>query len=208
MVIVVHLGRGEAIAACRHAETMVALATESGLPHYIAEGKTLWGRALAALGQREEGLRQLRQGLETLRSTEVIRRRPYFLTLLAEVYTEAGRVEEGLLALAEAHAVAEQTGEHYYASETYRVNGELVLTGGAARYAEAEAHFQHALDVARRQEAKSLELRAAMSLARLWQQQGKRQDAYALLAPVYQWFTEGFDTLDLQEARTLLETLA
>jgi predicted ATPase/class 3 adenylate cyclase len=207
MVIVVHLCRGEAAAACRHAETMVTLATESGLTHYIAEGRTLWGRALAALGQREEGLCQFRQGLETLRSTEVIRRRPYFLTLLAEVYAEAGQVEEGLHALAEAHAVAVQTGERYYASETYRINGELVLTGGAARYAEAEAHFQQALDVARRQEAKSLELRAAMSLSRLWQQQGKRAEAYELLAPIYGWFTEGFDTADLQEAKALLEEL-
>jgi predicted ATPase len=187
---------------------MVTLATESGLTHFIAEGRTLWGRALAALGQREEGIRQLRQGLATLQSLAVIRRRPYFLTLLADVYADAGQVEAGLHALAEAHAVAVHTGELFYASETHRLTGVLVLAGGAARYAEAETHFQQALDVARRQEAKSLELRAAMSLARLWQQQGKREDARQLLAGVYGWFTEGFDTADLQEAKALLAALA
>ena len=109
--------------------------------------------------------------------------------------------------LAEALAVAHNSGERYYEAELHRLKGELLLALPGEQDAEAEACFRRALDVARRQQAKSLELRAAMSLARLWQQQGKQAEARALLAPVYGWFTEGFDTADLQEAKTLLEEL-
>jgi predicted ATPase len=110
--------------------------------------------------------------------------------------------------LGEALAVVHNTGRRFYEAELYRLKGELLLARSAAHRAEAEACFQRALDMARRQQAKSLELRAAMSLSRLWQQQGKRTEAYELLAPIYGWFTEGFDTADLQEAKALLETLA
>jgi predicted ATPase len=99
------------------------------------------------------------------------------------------------------------TEERWWAAEVYRLQGVLLLQLPIPDVGQAEACFQHALDVARRQEAKSLELRAATSLARLWQQQGKRAEAYELLAPIYGWFTEGFDTADLQEARALLEEL-
>jgi predicted ATPase len=102
----------------------------------------------------------------------------------------------------------EKTGERFYEPELYRLQGELVLALAVDKQPEAEACFQQALTVARQQEAKLLELRAAMSLSRLWQQQGKRTDAYDLLAPIYGWFTEGFDTADLQEAKALLEELA
>ena len=102
----------------------------------------------------------------------------------------------------------ETTGERYYAAELHRLQGELLLQHAAPEVAHAETCFQQALAMARRQQAKSLELRAAMSLSRLWQQQGKRDEARALLAPIYGWFTEGFDTADLQEARALLEELA
>jgi predicted ATPase len=97
--------------------------------------------------------------------------------------------------------------ERMYEAEVYRLRGELLLQQSAAQQGEAEEHFHQALTVARRQQAKSWELRAAMSLSRLWQQQGKRTEAYELLAPIYGWFTEGFDTADLQEARALLEAL-
>ena len=128
--------------------------------------------------------------------------------MLAEVCDHLGHTEDGLQALAEAHSLMEQHEERWWEAEVCRLRGVLLLRQPGTPQAEAEAWLQRALDVARRQEAKSLELRAAMSLARLWQHQGKRQEAYDLLAPVYGWFTEGFDTADLQEAKALLETLA
>ena len=117
------------------------------------------------------------------------------------------RAEEGLRALTEAFAWVDKTGEAVYVAELYRLKGELVLEQSHENSSEAEAAFQHALDVARKQEAKSWELRAATSLARLWQQQGKTTEAHDLLAPVYEWFTEGFDTADLKDAKALLDTL-
>ena len=132
---------------------------------------------------------------------------PYLCTLLAEVSAHLGHTEDGLQALAEAHTLVEQHEERWWEAEVHRLRGVLLLRQPGTPQAEAEAWLQRALDVARRQEAKSLELRAAMSLARLWQQQGKRAEAYELLAPIYGWFTEGFDTADLQEARALLDAL-
>ena len=130
--------------------------------------------------------------------------------MLAEVYDHLGHTEEGLQALAEAHTLVEQHEERWWEAEVCRLQGVLLLhaeCGVQSAALAAEECFQRALDVARRQEAKSLELRAAMSLSRLWQQQGKRAEARELLAPVYGWFTEGFDTADLQEAKALLEEL-
>jgi len=110
--------------------------------------------------------------------------------------------------LDEALAAVQKTGERWWEAELYRLKGELILAASAEDSAEAEAYFQHAIDIARRQQAKSLELRAAMSLSRLWQQQGKSDAARGLLAPVYGWFTEGFETADLQEAKALREVLS
>ena len=110
--------------------------------------------------------------------------------------------------LAEALTLVDTTGERWYKSELYRLKGELLLQQNSANQAEVESCFHHALDIARNQQAKSLELRAATSLSRLWQQQGKHQEAHDLLAPVYHWFTEGFDTADLIEAKALLDELA
>ena len=135
--------------------------------------------------------------------------RPYFLALLAEACAKAGQVKEELTVLAEALAAVDNTGERFYEAELYRLKGECLLrqVANPSSSQEAEACFQQALTVARRQEAKSLELRAAMSLSHLWQRQGKRAEAYDLLVPIYGWFTEGFDTADLQEAKTLLDEL-
>jgi predicted ATPase len=127
--------------------------------------------------------------------------------MLAEVCAHLGLAEDGLQALAEAHTLVEQHEERWWEAEIYRLRGVLLLCQHGTPQAEAEACFQQALDVARRQEAKTLELRAAMSLSRLWQQQGRHQNAYNLLAPVYEWFTEGFNTADLQEAKSLLAAL-
>src|SRR5262245_55402453 len=124
-----------------------------------------------------------------------------------EACGRTGQAGEGLTLLAEALAQAHKAGESWTEAELHRLKGELLLALSADNHAEAEGCFHHALDVARRQQTKSLELRAAMSLSRLWQRQGKRAEAYELLAPVYGWFTEGFDTADLQEAKALLETL-
>src|SRR5262249_13911801 len=133
---------------------------------------------------------------------------PYFYTWLAEACAHLGRVEDGLQALADAHTLVEQHEERWWEAEVCRLRGVLLLRQTGTQQAEAETWLQRALDVARRQEAKSLELRAAMSLARLWQQQGKPAQAHDLLAPIYGWFTEGLGTADLQEAKALLEALA
>ncbi len=134
--------------------------------------------------------------------------RPYFLALLAEVYGTTGQPETGLALLTEALTLVDTTGERLYEPELYRLKGVLLLQQSSDNQAEAETCFHHALDIARNQQAKSFELRAATSLARLWQQHGKRQEAHDLLAPVYGWFTEGFDTADLQSAKALLDELA
>src|SRR5262249_23066182 len=148
------------------------------------------------------------QSLRALRATGTEIGRPHFLTLLAETYATMGQPEAGLTALAEALTLAETTGARCYEAEIYRLKGALLLQQHADNQIEAESCFHHALEIAHNQQAKSFELRTATSLARLWHQQSKRQEAHDLLAPVYGWFTEGFDTADLQEAKALLEVLA
>jgi predicted ATPase len=190
-----------------HAEAAVALSTEQGFTQWEAAGTGSRGWALAMQGQGEAGLAQVRQGIAAYRATEAALGVPFWYTVLADVCGHLGHTEEGLQALAEAHTLVEQHEERWWEAEIYRLRGVLLLRQPGTPPAEAETWLRHALDVARRQEAKSLELRAAMSLARLWQQQGKPAAARALLAPIYGWFTEGFDTADLQEARALLEAL-
>jgi predicted ATPase len=194
------------------AEALLTLAREQGFALWSAFGLCFQGWVVAAQGQTEEGITQLRQGLAAARATGAELNRSRFLGLLAEVCRQAGRATEGLVVLDEALTVVNHTGERYYEAELYRLKGELLLqqadeVGGSPLGTEAAACFQHALVIARTQQAKSLELRAAMSLARFWQRQGKGTAAYDLLAPVYNWFTEGFDTADLQEAKALLEAL-
>jgi len=200
--------RRDVLAVHEQAEAAVALSTAQGFPQSAAVGTIFRGWALAMQGQGEEGMAQVRQGIATWRATGSVLIVSYFYTLLAEVSVHLGHPEDGLQALAEAYTLVEQQEERYWEAEIARLRGVLLLRQTETPQAEAEAWFQRALDVAHRQEAKSLELRAAMSLSRLWQQQGKRVEAYALLAPVYGWFTEGFDTADLQEAQALLDALA
>jgi predicted ATPase len=154
----------------------------------------------------------MREGLAAWRAVGAEMGRPYYLALLAEVHGEEGQAEAGLALLAEALATIKETRECNYEAELYRLKGELLLMMGDETEAEASFHqaescFQHAIEVARRQSAKSWELRATMSLSRLWHKQGKREEARQLLAEVYAWFTEGFDTPDLKEAKALLEEL-
>jgi predicted ATPase len=201
-----HQCRGEGQAAQQRAEAAIALCTEQGFGLYLAMGAILRGWALAAQGQGMEGIVQMHQGLAALRATGGEITRPYWLALLAEAYGKGGQAEEEFAVLTEALAAVDKSGERFYEAELHRLKGELMLS--AHNEAEVEACFQQALAIARHQQTKSLELRAAMSLSRLWQQQGKHDEAYDLLAPLYGWFTEGFDTADLQEAKALLEELS
>jgi predicted ATPase len=190
-----------------HAEACIALATAQGFPLWETQGTILRGWALAMQGQGEEGLAQVRQGVVSFRATGAALHVSRWCTMLVDVCDHLGHPEDGLQALAEAHTLVEQQEERWWEAEICRLQGVLLLRQPGTPQDEAETWLQRALAVARRQEAKSLELRAAMSLSRLWQQQGKRAEAYALLAPIYGWFTEGFDTADLQEAKALLDEL-
>jgi predicted ATPase len=183
------------------------------------------GWALAERGQEGEGIQQIHQGMAAHRATGVELYRPHHLALLAEAYEKTGQVEEGLRALAEALTVVDKNGERFYEAELYRLKGQLALqqkskeqrvkiatsseppTPSTQAEAEVEACFCKAIEIAQRQQAKSLELRAVISLSRLWQQQGKYTEAHRRLSEIYNWFTEGFDTKDLQEAKGLLVEL-
>jgi TOMM system kinase/cyclase fusion protein len=199
--------RRERQAASELTETIMTLSCEQGFVLWMAWGTILRGWELSEQGQGTEGIIRIREGIAAWRATGAELFHPHFLTILARAYAEAGRATEGLTTVAEALAIVKHSGERLYEAELYRLQGELLLHQPAGSSKEAESRFREALDVARRQQAKSLELRAAMSLSRLWQQQGKLDEARDLLAPVYNWFTEGFETADLQKAKALLEEL-
>ncbi|HEX3234685.1 MAG TPA: AAA family ATPase [Gemmatimonadales bacterium] len=203
-----HQLRREGHAAHERAAALIALATDQGFPFWDSWGTVLRGWALAEQGQCAEGIAQLRQGIAAWRATGAALQLPYYLALLVEAYGKAGQAEEGLRVLAEALAAVHTTGERQHEAELHRLKGALLLAQDGADAQAAERCFRQAIDVACQQQAKSLELRAATSLSRLWQQQGNCAEAHKLLAPIYGWFTEGFDTADLQEAKALLETLA
>jgi tetratricopeptide (TPR) repeat protein len=202
-----HQYRREGPLTQERAEACLALATEHGLAPNVALGTILRGGALAAQGQGEIGIAHLRQGVAAWRAAGSEVGLTNFLAFLAEAYGYAGQTTEGLHVLAEALAFAHATGERSWEAELYRLKGEQLLTLPPSSPTTPEECFCQALEIARRQQAKSLELRAAMSLSRLWQRQGKRAEGRELLAPIYGWFTEGFDTADLQDARALLVEL-
>jgi predicted ATPase len=203
-----HQLRCEPQAAREQAEAALALCTEQGITHYGAWSLLPRGWALAQQGEVAEGIAQIRQGFAGWRAAGMGVAWPWWLALLAEAYSKVGQLDEGLRALEEALAAVQHNEEHYYEAEVYRLKGELLLQEAPAHQEEAEEHFQQALTVARRRQAKSWELRAAMSLSRLWQRQGKQEEARQLLAEVYGWFTEGFETADLREAKALLAALS
>ena len=194
-------------AVLEQAEAAVALAAAQGFPQWSAWGTIMRGWALAMQGQGEVGLAQVHQGITAVPPTGAALFVPYLCTLLADISAHLGHTDDSLQALAEAQTLVEQHEDRCWEAVVCRLRGVVLLQQPVPQPEAAETWLQRALDVARRQEAKSLELRAAMSLARLWQQQGKRAEARELLAPIYGWFTEGFDTADLQEARALLEEL-
>jgi predicted ATPase len=213
-----HFCRERAVAQ-EQAEEVIAIATKQGLGVYLAWGTLTRGWALATQGQGDAGITLLRQGLAATQAAETGLYRTYYVTLLAEAYDAVGQPAAGLAALEEALAQVEQTEERFWEAEIYRLKGELLLkVEGAARSLGAvqrmqsaespEGCFLTAIEIAKRQEGKSLELRATVSLARLWQQQGKQNQARRMLADIYTWFTEGFDTIDLQQAHALLQELS
>jgi tetratricopeptide (TPR) repeat protein len=190
-------------------EELTKVVLESGLLQEQEDRYDLTGPLppLAMQGQGEAGLAQMHQGLAAVLATGNEAARPRYLILLAELSGPAGQVEEGLRLVAEALRAFEAGGQGDMLAEAYRLQGALLLRQSTPDPTQAETCFQQALTIARRQQAKSWELRAATSLARLWQRQGKRAEAHALLAPIYGWFIEGFDTADLQEASVLLAEL-
>jgi predicted ATPase len=205
---VLHQFRREGHTAQEHAEAAIRLTTDHGFPHWRVYSTILHGWALARQGQAQEGIEQIDQGMMARRATGAELGRPYFLSLLAEAHGAIGQPEAGLTVLAEALTLVDKTGERWYEPEIHRLKGELRLQQSPDNHADAQACFHHALDIARHQQARSLELRTATSLGRLWQRQGKRAEARQLLAEVYGWFTEGFDIVDLREAKILLDELA
>jgi predicted ATPase len=211
-------------------EALTALCNEHGYLPFLGAGIIWRGWVLAEQGQAEEGIQQIQQGMAAARARGIELLLPQFLALLAEACGKTEQVEEGLNALAEALMLVEKNGERLYEAELYRLKGELTLqkeardwglgTGSSSPQAsrlkaqvpngvelEAEGYFLNAINIAQQQQAKSWELRASTSLARLWQRQGKTTEAHRTLSEVYHWFTEGFDTKDLQEAKALLAEL-
>lgn len=223
-----HQMRRERAAAQERAEAAIALSVEQGFAQWLATGKIVLGWALAEQGESEAGLVQLRQGLAAFEATGAKTAMSYFLAMLVEAYSTVGQPEQGLTVLVEVWNIVNKNEEHWYEAELHRLEGELMRKaepdlsrrGGMAVLSEVEgmndklsdpspeACFLRAIEVARQQEAKSLELRAVISLSRLWQDQGKKAVARRMLAEIYGWFTEGFDTGDLREAKALLEELS
>jgi predicted ATPase len=209
-IVRVHQLRREVQTTREQAEALMGLGTEQGFTTATELGRFWKGWALAEEGQ-EEGIGRMQQGIAGFRATGTLILSS-FLGLLAESCGKGGRTEEGLAAVAEALALVDETGERFWEAELYRLKGTLTLQSkvqGPKSYVEKEAEecFHTAIEIARRQSAKSLELRAVMSLARLWQQQGNKAEAHQLLSEIYDWFTEGFATKDLQEAKALLDEL-
>jgi predicted ATPase len=207
------------------AEESITLSTEQGFAQLVPTDTMLRGWALAMQGQEEEGIAQVRRGLAVCQAAGAEFAQPFFLAQLAEVCGKAGQIGEGLSRLSEALTLVNRTGERFYEAEIYRLTGEITLQSSVqsleSRVKEAEECFLKAIEIARKQQAKSLELRATMSLVRLRQHQAqdhaprttqheariKLNEAHRMLYEVYNWFTEGFDTLDLKEAKALLESL-
>jgi DNA-binding winged helix-turn-helix (wHTH) protein/predicted ATPase len=199
--------RRDAAYACKQADAAVELATEQGFTLWAAKGTIHRGWALAMLGKSREGLLDLEEGITAWRATGAAATLPFYYAMKAEAFALQGNTRDGLKRLEEAYTLVEQTADRWWEAEIHRLRGVLLLQQSKEKHGEAEAWLRRALDVARRQQAKSLELRAATRLARLWRDQGKPAEARKLLEPVYCWFTEGFETLDLKEARTLLDHL-
>jgi predicted ATPase len=197
----------------QQAEAVIAICREQGFESVLAQAATHRGHALASQGETEKGIALMREGLNAQLATGASLFRPWYLSYLAEACGTAGRFEEGLAAVAEAIAIVGKTGERYNEAELHRLKGELILRGSGLEakpgvQMEAEECFRKSIEIARHQEARSYELKAVISLSRLWKQQGKKEQARQMLAEIYGWFGEGFDTKDLIDAKALIEQLS
>jgi len=206
--LLIHIQCGNYPTANAEADELVALANEKGALFWKAQGMSKQGCILAVTGKPAEAVQMITSGIAAWRSTGSTFWMPLYLSYLARAYAELGQFEHAWRCIDEAMTVAETTKERWHEPDIHRIAGEITLLSQRPSAANAETYFERALSVARAQQAKSWELRAAMSMARMWRDQGKHQQARDLLAPVYGWFTEGFDTLDLKQAKVLLDALA
>jgi predicted ATPase len=202
-----HIFRGTYVAANALLDELFVLADEKRAPQWKAIGMMQQGLVFALTGKTAEAVQTLTSGITAYRPTGATVVLPWHLSNLACVYAELGQFDDAWHCIGEAMTAVATTKETWFEADIHRMAGEIALKEPEPDAAKAEAYFERALAVARKQQAKSWELRAAMSMARLWRDQGKRQQAHDLLAPVYGWFTEGFDTLDLKEAKALLDEL-
>ncbi|MGH7840711.1 MAG: hypothetical protein ACREQT_04250, partial [Candidatus Binataceae bacterium] len=203
----VRQSRREAAAAQESAERNAALGKEHGFADALVYTNIQYGWSIAKQRRSDEGIELIRQGLAALGATGTNLGRPYWLSHLADIYLDKGRFAEGLDVVAEALTLGEQNEDLQLAAELQRLRGELLHRRDESGITEARKCFERAVEIARGQGAKSFELRATTSLARLLASQGRRDEARAMLSEIYNWFTEGFDTVDLKEAKALLDEL-
>ncbi len=204
----IHQFRGESNLTKEHADKLIEISTEQGFTQWLALGNIMRGWALVDQGVEGEGIEDMMGGIAARRARGSEVALTYFLALLADAYNKIGKEEEGITVLAEAIDIAHKNGERFYQAELYRLKGEQLLALSPDNQPEAESSFRKAIDIASHQSAKSLELRAVISLCRLLQKQDKKEEARKTLAAIYSWFTEGFDTKDLKESKALLEELS
>ena len=203
-----HTFCGDYAAAIALVNELAALADEKAGSFWKASAMLYRGWLRALTGKPSDAVQMITSGVAAWRATGANQHLPLYLAQLAKAYAELGQFDDAWRCIRDAMAAIETTKETWFEAEVSRTAGEIALMSPESDAAKAEAYFEHALAVARKQQAKSFELRAAMSMARLWRDQGKRDQARDLLAPVHGWFTEGFDTLDLKEAKILLDELA
>jgi predicted ATPase len=203
-----HISCRNYAAANAQVDELVALADERGAPVWKALGTAMQGLLFVLTGNGSDAVRAITTGITSLRSTGATLYEPRHLWYLAMAYAELGQLDDAWRCIGDAIDKVEKSKEKWCEAEVHRIAGEIALKSLAPDPEKAEAYFDRALAVARQQQAKSWELRAAMSMARLWRDQGKRDEARDLLALIYGWFTEGFDTLDLKEAKNLLDELS
>jgi predicted ATPase len=203
-----HIRWGNYVGASTQVDELIALAVERGALYWKALGTTVRGSLFALTGKASDAVQAITSGITSLRSSESTLYEPYYLSYLAIAYAELGQLEDARRCIDDAIDKVERSKEKWCEAEVNRLAGEVALKSPAPDTEKAEKYFDRALAVARHQQTKSWELRAAMSLARLWRDQDKVQQARELLAPVYGWFTEGFETRDLKEAKALLEEMA
>jgi predicted ATPase len=208
LIGILHILCGNYSVATALARELIALAEEKGALQWKANGMAFHGCALALTGKASDAVHMITSAITAWRSTGATIYLPLYLSHLARAYAELGKFDEAWRCIGEAMTAVQTTKERWCEADIHRIAGEIALMSQEWDAAKGEAYFERALAVAREQQAKSWELRAAMSMARLWHDQGKRQQARDLLAPVYGWFTEGFDTLDLKEAKASLDALA